>query len=225
MPYICIEQNMHCNENTISISSPFRSLHPFSIIQLKYYFLFTHFAAVALSEKKLFSKSYYTPQSLSFDLENVEQGKNPLFSLGQKLEIVLKERKWKMGAIGDFRRGCDCEMSLSSDDELLQSSMGLQSPSCSLWILLITMTKELVCITLQSLNTSQKVSLLHKKKVSKWVLFCTFVPQTRFLDLIIEPSRATLQLSKNQQSMINEILDFYDYYVSYKHVKSENRFL
>ena len=51
------------------------------------------------------------------------------------------------------------------------------------------------------------------------------VPQTRFLDLIIEPSRATLQLSKNQQSMINEILDFYDYYVSYEHVKSENRFL
>ena len=157
MPYICIEQNMHCNENTISISSPFRSLHPFSIIQLKYYFLFTHFA-VALSEKKLFSKSYYTPQSLSFDLENVEQGKNPLFSLGQKLEIVLKERKWKMGAIGDFRRGCDCEMSLSSDDELLQSSMGLQSPSCSLWILLITMTKELVCITKLEYNPKSLTS-------------------------------------------------------------------
>ena len=56
-------------------------------------------------------------------------------------------------------------------------------------------------------------------------LFCMSVPQTRFLDLIIEPSRATLQLSQNQQSMINEILDFYDYYVTYQHVKSENRFL
>ena len=91
-------------------------------------------------------------------------------------------------------------------------------------------------------NNDKRVSLYHKAWIQSkkshfqmyfvrkwldvsWVLFCMSIPQTRFLDLIIEPSRATLQLSKNQQSMINEILDFYDYYVSYKHVKSENRFL